>query len=344
VGSDVLAQRALTLAQQRGDENFRLATSLIEFARAADPNNNKILAIYSEILSKRAEHETSLMARNIFRAASREFQPRSSSSNNQDETDGGLVATVWNRIQSALGLADKTNGGKSNKVSACELTFEWFDEAQDFVNQSPYKELIAQKLNNLYELARGEGLTWNTVESSANGITITTSERAGMPVFRSVLHVDFPPKVVMTLIVLQQYRKLWDIAAAGTQEHELTRVNLKTSLRQQMVPGRMMIAGRELCYLTHWAHNQTDNSFSAIGFSLPPSLAQSACPSVPDGFIRMDLLTAGLRVEPLAENPNASRVTYVFWADTKGLPPFINRHVGITKVKTLTKLKDLIKP
>jgi len=90
----ILAQRALELAKSSGDidSNLRVATSLVEFARSAAPKSNSVARIFGEILQLRAERESSLMARNAFKAASREFGP--SDDKDEEENDGSIFSRI----------------------------------------------------------------------------------------------------------------------------------------------------------------------------------------------------------------------------------------------------------
>jgi alkyl sulfatase BDS1-like metallo-beta-lactamase superfamily hydrolase len=66
-GAEKLAARAQALA---GDGDLALASHLIELAWQASPNDSGVREIRKQIYKRRAEVETSLMARGIFRAAS----------------------------------------------------------------------------------------------------------------------------------------------------------------------------------------------------------------------------------------------------------------------------------
>jgi len=70
-GMNNILARAEELAK---NGNFPLASSLIEFAHQADPSNQKVTELRAKIYQKRATGEMSLMARNTFKAVSREFQ------------------------------------------------------------------------------------------------------------------------------------------------------------------------------------------------------------------------------------------------------------------------------
>jgi alkyl sulfatase BDS1-like metallo-beta-lactamase superfamily hydrolase len=70
-GADVVARRALQLAES-GD--LRLACHLADFAGWAEPNNPEVHKIRADIYEMRRKHETSLMAKGIFKGASRESE------------------------------------------------------------------------------------------------------------------------------------------------------------------------------------------------------------------------------------------------------------------------------
>jgi alkyl sulfatase BDS1-like metallo-beta-lactamase superfamily hydrolase len=68
-GAERLAERALALARQG---NLRLAGHLAETAALAEPDSAAIHRARAEVFSKRAQAETSLMARGIFNTAATE--------------------------------------------------------------------------------------------------------------------------------------------------------------------------------------------------------------------------------------------------------------------------------
>jgi len=67
-GIDKLIERAIELQKQK---NFILACHIIEYAFQADPTNVKVNTLRSSIYMERAEHETSLMAKGIYKSASK---------------------------------------------------------------------------------------------------------------------------------------------------------------------------------------------------------------------------------------------------------------------------------
>jgi len=67
-GASKLARRAEELA---GAGEYRLACQLVELAWLAAPEDAQVLALRERIYSERAERETSLMAKGVFRAAAR---------------------------------------------------------------------------------------------------------------------------------------------------------------------------------------------------------------------------------------------------------------------------------
>ncbi|MEY3587666.1 MAG: hypothetical protein RJA47_262 [Actinomycetota bacterium] len=70
-GADVVARRAKELAES-GD--LRLACHLADFAGWAEPNNPEVHAIRAAVYEIRRKHETSLMAKGIFKGAARESE------------------------------------------------------------------------------------------------------------------------------------------------------------------------------------------------------------------------------------------------------------------------------
>jgi alkyl sulfatase BDS1-like metallo-beta-lactamase superfamily hydrolase len=64
-GAEALADRARRLA----DEDLALACQLVEWAHQAAPTNSQVDAARRELYQRRAEGETSLMAKSIFGAA-----------------------------------------------------------------------------------------------------------------------------------------------------------------------------------------------------------------------------------------------------------------------------------
>ena len=70
-GADVVARRAKELAES-GD--LRLACHLADFAGWAEPNNPEVHAIRAAVYEIRRKHETSLMAKGIYKGAARESE------------------------------------------------------------------------------------------------------------------------------------------------------------------------------------------------------------------------------------------------------------------------------
>ena len=70
-GASSLAARASSLLAQGDATSLALAGHLIDLARRAAPDDDAIQAAYQQVNQARAESETSLMARAIFRAAAR---------------------------------------------------------------------------------------------------------------------------------------------------------------------------------------------------------------------------------------------------------------------------------
>ncbi len=75
-GPQALADRAAALAAAGGDTDLRLAAHLAEMAAQAAPADAAIHRVRAEVFAARAEAETSLMARGVFRWAEAESRRR----------------------------------------------------------------------------------------------------------------------------------------------------------------------------------------------------------------------------------------------------------------------------